>query len=563
MRGLVALVLVALAWPASAGAHASLVGGVPEPGGVVARAPGVVALRFDEAVDAQLASVKVEDERGRRWDAGRVRGGGDGRSVRVALRAGAPHGRYAVLYRVVSDDGHTIPGGFGFAIGREVAPPPARLDVGGGDVGAGGGVGVATAVARAVRDAGVTVAIGTLLFGLLVWPSALADATGAAIHWRTAAGRFARASCRLLRGAALLGAAASASLLLLAAEPSGVSTTTLGAVLETRFGRFTALAGLALLALAAAAASPLPRRTAVRPAPAPAHPLRAVQLGATGLAVARPAVAPAAALAAGLALLVVLAGHATTRAHPVLLTASGALHVLAASAWAGGIAALLMALAPAARALPADDRARLWSAVLRRFSRVAVLAVGALAVTGVVQAVVEVGTPGALLDAAFGRAVVIKVGLLVFVLGIAAGHRLDAAVAATRATLRAEALGLVAILVATGVLAGSAPSGGAPPGPARVELAFQQAIARGTWSDGVLQLSLARPNGYAFSDLERIAVVARGPGGRVARATAPARRDGAYRLPLRLAADGTWRLTLRLEVDAYNAYTRTTEVTVR
>jgi copper transport protein len=552
VAGAIAACAAALALPASAGAHASLVAGAPEPGGVAAATPRAVSLTFDEAVDAKLATIRVEDDHGRRWDAGGVTGGGH--TIRVALRPGAPHGTYAVLYRVVSDDGHTIPGGFGFAIGREVAPPPARLDVGGGALGAGGGLGTASAAARAARDGGLTVAIGALLFGVLVWPAALAEAAGADERWRRRADRVTRALRRLIGGAALLGAAASASLLLLAAAPSGVAPGTLAAVLDTRFGRFTAAAGVVLLAVGAAASATRARRRASVPE---APSLRVAQLGATGLVVAPPsrrAVAVAGAVALMLSLLVVLAGHATTRAHPVLLTASGTVHVLAASAWVGGVAALLVVLGTRDRALS--------RAALRRFSTVALVAVAALAATGAAQALVEVGSFGALADAAFGRAVVIKAGLLLVVLGIAAGHRLDDPAATTR-TLRTEALGLVAILVATGVLAGSAPPDGAPPGPPRVALAFQQALLRGTADRYGLTFTLARPgNGLAFADFERLSVTASGPGGRRAATTLRARRGGRYRAPLRLTP-GRWRLAVRLRVDTYNSYTRTTEVTVR
>jgi copper transport protein len=293
--------------------------------------------------------------------------------------------------------------------------------------------------------------------------------------------------------------------------------------------------------------------------------VRVAQLGATGLAPVFPSrarVAVVGVVAVVWALLPVLAGHATTRAHPVLLTASGTVHVLAAAMWVGGLAVVLFAVPAALRALRVPDRKALLAAVLRRFSGVALLAVGALAVTGVVQAVVEVGSVAALRDVAFGRAVTIKAGLLLMVAGVASAHHATRDERATNRTLRTEALLVVALLATTGVLAGSAPPGGAPAGPPQLRLAYEQATARGTYDDNTLILALARPNGLAFTDLERLDVVARGPGGRQARASVAARTDGAYAIPLALRPSGRWRLALTLRVDTYNSYTRTTEVSV-
>jgi copper transport protein len=606
-------VLVLASLPAAAGAHASLVGGDPEPGGVARVAPRALTIRFDEAVDAALATLRVEDTRGKRYDIGPVRAA-PGHGLRVALERGLPDGQYVVLYRVVSDDGHTIPGGFGFAVGRDAEPPPAR--VGGA---AGGGptirtaawIGAAEATARAVRDGALAVVAGVLAFALLVWWPALPEAATADERWRVAGRAFAVAARRLVVLAAALGAlAAVAGIALTGAAARGtgldavLDADVLRAVLRTRFGTASALGAglLALVALGAATAPALGRAVhmvALHTAPpgivavplVRPWPPRPADLSATGLAVGpgrlarRGGGAAAGLLVLALALVPVLAGHATTRAHPVLLTISGTTHVLAASLWIGGIATLLLAVPGATRALVPADRTILLGVLLRRFSLVAGGAVALLALTGVVQALVEVGALHALVDSAFGRATLIKAGLLVSLLGIAAAHRLEhlprlgalrrrgdapgAAGVAIRRTLRIEALGLVAVLAATGALAGYAPPGGAPPGPAPLTLRFEQATLRGTLSparagDNTLSFVLARTGGdLAFADIERVTVAAAGPGHRTARTVLAGRRDGTYRVPLRLAAHGTWTVTLTLRVDTYNSFTRSARVTVR
>ncbi len=611
-------VLVLVSLPAAASAHASLVGGDPEPGGVARVAPHALTIRFDEAVDAALATLRVEDTRGKRYDIGPVRAA-PGHGLRVALKRGLPDGQYVVLYRVVSDDGHTIPGGFGFAVGRDAEPPPARVAgvAGGGPtIRTATGIGPAEATARAVRDGALAIVAGVLGFVVLVWWPALPEAATADERWRVAGRAFAGATRRLVVLAAALGAlAAVAGIVLTGAAARGtgldaaLDADVLRAVLHTRFGTASALgAGLLTLVALGAATAPAMRRAGhivalhtakpgivavplVRPWPPRPASKRPADLSATRLAVGpgrlarRGGGAAACLLVVALMLVPVLAGHATTRAHPVLLTVSGTAHVLAASLWIGGIATLLLVVPTATRALVPADRTILLGVLLRRFSLVAGGAVALLALTGVVQALVEVGTFGALVDSAFGRATLIKAGLLVSLLGVAAAHRLEhlprldalrrrgdapgATGVAVRRTLRIEALGLVAVLAATGALAGYAPPGGAPPGPAPLTLRFEQATLRGTLSparagDNTLSFVLARSGGdLAFADIERVTVAAAGPGHRTARAVLAGRRDGTYRVPLRLAARGTWTVTLTLRVDTYNSFTRSARVTVR
>jgi copper transport protein len=584
-------VAAALACPSAAGAHATLTGGQPDPGGVVATAPHALTIRFDEPVDPALAVLRVADARGRRYDSGPLRSA-PGHGVRVALRGRLPDGRYTVLYRVVTDDGHTIPGGFGFAVGRDASPPPAQLGgAWGPSIGAASGLEPAAGVARAVRDAMIATSAGALLFAALVWLAALAETAGGTDPWRRASRAFAARLRRLLAIAGLLGAlAAGAAIVLAGASARGGSIgaaldpDVVRAVLRTRFGTATAAAGALLLALSAAAVVSGRRRSQTDPAA-----LVFAQLGATGLVPAparatRRLTVAAAIGALALTVLPVLGGHALTRAHPALLTATGTLHVLAAAAWLGGIVVLLLAVPAATRELAPVERTALLSAVLRRFSALAGLAVAVLALTGAVQALVEVGSWSALAHTAFGRSVVIKAGLLLVLCGVAAAHRLEhlpdlsarlragaspgPVRGAVRRTLRVEAVGLVAVFSVTGALAGYAPPGGARPAPAHISAGFQQATLNGTLTPArrganTLSFVLARPEGgTAFDDLERVRIVARGPGGAAARVDVRARRDGNYRVPLRLTARGTWRLTVTLRVDTFNSFTRTTRVTV-
>ena len=91
------------------------------------------------------------------------------------------------------------------------------------------------------------------------------------------------------------------------------------------------------------------------------------------------------------------------------------LHMLAAGVWAGGLVWLLLGL----RGLAGAQRA----AAVRRFSQLAFAAVAVIAVTGVLRAVPEVGSPGALVSTSFGVILLIKSGLFVALMAIAWRNR--------------------------------------------------------------------------------------------------------------------------------------------
>jgi putative copper export protein/nitrogen fixation protein FixH len=110
------------------------------------------------------------------------------------------------------------------------------------------------------------------------------------------------------------------------------------------------------------------------------------------------------------------AGHAET-ASPVRLlnVADQWLHMLAAGVWVGGLVWLLLGL----RKL--DGTARVTA--VRRFSQLAFAAVAVIAVTGVLRAVPEVGSLGALVSTSFGVVLLVKSGLFVVLMGVAWRNR--------------------------------------------------------------------------------------------------------------------------------------------
>jgi copper transport protein len=119
--------VVALAVPAAALAHANLVGAQPADGAVVGNPPAAVRLYFDDAIRVQEGIRAVSDT------GGSVLGGQGyvvgGRELVIPLRGRLDHGGYTVLWRVLSDDGHPVAGLTTFAVGAGQPPPRAVLAV--------------------------------------------------------------------------------------------------------------------------------------------------------------------------------------------------------------------------------------------------------------------------------------------------------------------------------------------------------------------------------------------------------------------------------------------------
>ncbi|HKE15652.1 MAG TPA: copper resistance CopC family protein, partial [Kofleriaceae bacterium] len=346
------LVLLALA-PAAASAHARLEGTSPERGTTVAKEPARVVFRFGERVEATFGAVRVFDARGTRVDNGRiVRPGGDDRQVGTALQRGLPRGTYTATYRVVSADGHPVSGGFTFSIGRAGAAPRESV----ADLVGGAGSGTATDVAfgavKALGYVAIALALGGLAFLAAVWRPALAGVAGGGAEWARAAGGFAGRARRLLAAAVVLGLVTSAAgLVLEGATGAGVSfwsaldPTIVREAASTHAGTGWVLR-LADWALLAVALGLLAGRGAIPVA-------RPVPLGATGHvldpALSRAALVALAVPALFLAVAPALSGHASTQDPVWALFPLDVAHVLAMSAWLGGLALLLICVPAATR----------------------------------------------------------------------------------------------------------------------------------------------------------------------------------------------------------------------
>ena len=120
MRKLLAVALLALALPAAASAHATLVKTAPAYGKRIERSPAFVRLYFDQSVDVLPNAIRVYDAKGRLLS-GQTLASADKRTIDAPVSR-LPRGGYTVRWRAVSADGHVVSGVFTFGV-RMRAPP--------------------------------------------------------------------------------------------------------------------------------------------------------------------------------------------------------------------------------------------------------------------------------------------------------------------------------------------------------------------------------------------------------------------------------------------------------
>lgn len=127
MRRLLLTGLVALAFPATASAHATLVSTVPAFGHELPRGPAQIVLRFDQMVKVLPGSITVRNGVGTQFALpARI----DGRTVVAKVRA-LKLGGYTVRWRAISADSHVISGVWTFGV-RVPAPAVANAYGSGG-----------------------------------------------------------------------------------------------------------------------------------------------------------------------------------------------------------------------------------------------------------------------------------------------------------------------------------------------------------------------------------------------------------------------------------------------
>lgn len=577
-----ALLLLA---PAGASAHAQLEGTSPARGAVVKQEPAAVVFRFDEPVEGNFGAVRVYDAGGERVDEGDAfHPGGEGPRIGVHLKPSLPDGSYTATYRVVSADGHIVSSGFVFSIGKPGRAPAETV----AELTAGSGSGPVTetafGLARGLQYAALALAVGALAFLVLAFLPALrligVDGKGALSTFPPSQGGKSREDAEgaflgrlraVLLGAAAVGAvSAAAGVVLEGAEAAGITgfealkEKIVRETLETKFGTIWGLTVLAWLLFGLLTALLLRRDRR------PGAPVMTVLFLPLLLPVLEPA----------------LSGHGSTQSPVALNFPVNAVHVGAMAVWLGGLATLLFVLPAATRQLTAEGRGRLLAGSLARFSQVALIAVAAILLTGLVQAYVYVRHLDALLETGYGRAVLAKFLLLTAVIAIAAYNRRRSVprlrrIAAggeapgragllLRRALRGELALLVVVLGVTAALASYAPPVSAQSGPFATETTVGPALlemtvepARVGANEVHLYLFDAK-SGAPFGRAKEVTMTAALPDKEISLPLEPQRAGpGHYVVPSAfLNVGGDWQIEVTVRVSAFDEFTKSIEVPV-
>ena len=410
--GLCAIWLVASA--PVAGAHASLRSSDPADGSIVDVAPSAVVLTFTEPPDPKLTVVHVLDSSGKQVETGTPKPV-PGRRLQIEEPLGTlPDGVYTVTWRTVSEtDGHVTAGGFSFGVG--VSPAGAKPPPGGG-AGETPSPSPLSVASKWSLYVGLSLLLAAGTTGILAFGDVLP-----------------RRRPILLTASAL---AAGGVVALIVAERSTVGVP-LGDLLTSTAGH-----RLLWLAAAVAAASLAGMLSAFRSSRLPAI---------------------LASSAAALAMLVrAIGGHASGGGVVWWNVAIQWIHVLGVGLWIGGLAWLFLVIGADA------DRQR--GAQVRRFSRIAGIGLAAVAATGVLRAVDELGGWGKVpevLDSSYGIALALKVGVALVLIGLGSVNHYRnvpryaaAGGAALRRSVGGELVLAAGIFALTGVLTGLPPAEG-------------------------------------------------------------------------------------------------------
>ncbi|MBR1120672.1 copper resistance protein CopC [Bradyrhizobium lablabi] len=361
LAAVIAALLSVLCFATGALAHATLVATEPADGSVLAQAPKMIHLRFNEGVTP--GAISLIDAEGKSRDD--ITSQVSGPSVFIALPDNLPRGTQIVSYRVVSQDGHPVAGSLMFSVGavtREAAGQasggPSRVDIW---------------LARIGVYLGLFVGVGGAFFA--AWIGRGADGA---------------TTIRRVLGVGLVSAVVSLGLqgLDLQNLPPGALATLAPwkAAFSTSFGPSM------LIAIAAVVLAWFARRS---PSRTTARVLTSVAMAGVGLSLAA-------------------SGHAATASPQWLSRPLVFVHGVGVAYWIGALVPL---------AAMARQRSSGLLRALRSFSAGAVAAVGLVALTGLTLAAIQLQSFRALVDTGYGAILLVKLGLVIVLLGFAALNR--------------------------------------------------------------------------------------------------------------------------------------------
>ena len=543
------LIVIGLLFTAALGsraafAHAVLLGTSPENGAVLETMPREIVLRFNEPV-APISLTIVGRTGQFTMPAASIAARNE--EVHAAIPDNLRPGSYIVSYRVVSADSHPVSGAFLFAIGAPSGATPIAPDLREQE----NEWALLVILNRIVLLASLLFAAGGVLFtaGVLGNDEAAVAPLRRPLRVAAIVAMASAAVAIVLQGGLLTAAAMDASWHPMALLAVGWHST---------LGTSAALIVFGLLFVAL--------RLGRRPSSL------LIWLGTTGAIVA------AGALAAS--------GHAATAPPRWIAAPAMAAHGIVIAFWAGSLWPLLHLL-----------RTQTASAgqIVLRFSRLAVVAVAVLVVTGLILATLQLGGDvTALVDTPYGQLLLLKLALVALLLSLATynkfrltpalvGGQGDGAERLARA-IRLEIAAIGLILAVTALLGQSPPPralaamnataghdghGAATAGQSMTAQAkgytAMITVTPGRTGRNTISVTLQGPNGAPFAPLEanaEIGLPEQGiePLAESLTAIAPGRYEWTTNGFVR---PGTWQLALRILINDFENATFELPVTIR
>lgn len=372
-----ALVLALALTPSVAWAHSALESASPAPESRVQAAPGTIVLNFSEPFNRSLTTVHLFDSDTELETAVTVTAANSRRLV-VTPDGLLPTASYRIEWHTVAnDDGHVLEGSYGFGV-RTAPTDPLRLVARGPFAGAG-----------SVRIAFRTIMfVALFLFAGGVLVPVVLRTRGPMSAWLLPASAYrdhtegdsiaARLQGRTVRAGWIALAAAGSTALMETWDAGGAITPgTLKGYLLTNIAGLSRVATMILLLAAT------------------------LQMGR------RRRFAAAAVVLAFLA--VAVGGHANSASPRWLAIVTDWIHLVAAAVWAGGIAQIALAWVPGLNDQGRGARMAAVRQVLPRFGVVALPAFIVVAVSGSLNALLQVGAVSAMLNSSYGQVLTLKV----------------------------------------------------------------------------------------------------------------------------------------------------------
>ncbi len=491
--------------PNIAHAHAELMRANPAPDSIIANPPSQVEVWFSEPPELRFSEVQALDRTGRQVDRGDLRKDPTDNLGLIISVNPLSTGTYTVVWKALSAvDGHVTRGVYVFTVGLDQTPSAPVIT---------GGMERSTAtpdqvIVRLVTYIGLFLLLAVFPFVQLILLPAFALGM-ATVDTREITLRHTWTLACVGAGLSLLGALGA----LIAQTATAYSVPFFQAIgpgmLSVAFGtRFGLLWWTRVLLVVALAAIVFTSRRS--------PPWRA--LSRIGVVL-------------GLAVLLVHALGTHAAAVPDSTPAAVAfdwLHLMASATWLGGLGYLALAAWTLTRHSDARERTRVAARLVPRFSTLAGACVAIIFFTGVYQAWLHVGSVQALVATPYGQALLVKLGLIAPILGLAAFNLLvlsprlraarerdpqqDDLVRRLRQSVAGETILVVAVLVVVGVMTNIQPARealvaqGIERTVAAEDLRVTVRVQPGVAAVNRFDVLVTDRNGRAIGDADRVAL---------------------------------------------------------